>query len=106
MTVRIIRALAFDEEGNATVEYVSPLEDVRANGLILNHAVLVPAEAYDDAIHDVRIAALALLDAALGDFAELPPVDGAAIEEEDDDVVGPYDNPQERLLMSAEGTRG
>jgi hypothetical protein len=92
--MRDVRSITFDPDGSATIEYLSPEEDLRVNGVILNHAMLVPScDDYDGGIDDARNAALALLDDVLSDLVRVPAVD---LEEPEDDVPSSYDNPLER----------
>lgn len=75
MTVRIIRAVNFLEDA-VTIEYVTPEEDVKANGVTVNHALMVPAgDDYDDEIEAVFDAVQALLADVLEDLPRLEPVD-------------------------------
>lgn len=86
MIPRLIRALTFNNDGSVTIEYVTPSEDFKANGLALNHAILVPAgEDYDDEIEAAREAALALLIDALFDLAHLGPYQAPVATEDNDD---------------------
>lgn len=65
------------------VAYVRLDKDVRENGLLWRHSVLVPRDSdYDDEIEAVEEALLALLTDALDDEDRVPPLD---VEESDEE---------------------
>lgn len=95
--MRIVRSLAFHTDG-VSFDYADPDLDVRENGLISNHVLLVPfSDQYADQIEALMDAGHALLGAALEDFTTTPvrqvmPEDRPDF---DDDAPGPYDNPDD-----------
>ena len=91
----IIRGCSFDENsGGFVIEYLTPASDIRDNGLVHNHALLIPAE-------DLFISLLEDLEASLqralrGGLRLLQDSQPLEIPEFDDDSPSPYDNPEER----------
>lgn len=91
---RVIRSIGFMAEGGVVIEYVTPAVDVAANGIVLNHSVLVPAlDEYDTELTDLVTASQALLATVLAVFFVTPALDLPAVL--DDDVPSPYDAPQD-----------
>lgn len=83
--VRIVRSISF-VDGGLTLEYVTPADDIKANGVTVNHALMVPAgDDYDDEIDAVIEAVNALLEDVLEDLPVLAPMDFAPPVDEDDD---------------------
>lgn len=97
MKVRQVRGVTFTPDG-VFVEFMSLASDIRDNGLVMNHTLLIPDEnTYHDAIDALITDVLTLLDAALTDFESSPPTDMSdELDDEGDDGPGPYDNPLER----------
>lgn len=94
MSDPFIRGVSFDpESGGYVIEYLLPAVDIRRNGLVINHALLIPAE---DPFEDLLIGLVEAMRKALLTGLELHA--GAPQLEEDDDAdrPGPYDNPLER----------
>lgn len=92
----IVRGASFDaDSGGFVIEYLTPTVDIRATGLVLNHALLIPAEdpfmglleELEQAIQEALRKGLALHAAA--NPLLLPELD-------DDDEPRPYDNPEDR----------
>lgn len=82
---RIISELSFDSDGVA-IQFVTPSEDVKKNGLLVNHSILIPlGDDYDTEIQALVDAAMALLDDALEDFEVLGPPEEREREDEDHD---------------------
>lgn len=84
---QVIRTVSFQPEGVA-VEYTTPAEDYRENGLMLNHVMFIPHDAdYEDEIEQALQAAQALLADALDDVERMPAFDpsGLFLEEIDTD---------------------
>ena len=80
-----IRAVTFEPDGSAVVEYCVPAVDARANGVIHNHTLYVPAGIdYDDELAAVTDAVKALLDDVLEDLPLLPPAGRPVIEQADE----------------------
>ncbi len=90
----LIRACSIDAEtGGLVLEYLTPDSDVRNNGLVLNHALLVPPEdQFLGLIDQVETVLQEVLQEVLTRFAEAGPLDLPA----EDDGPSPYDNPEER----------
>lgn len=90
-----IRGVSFDaESGGYVIEYLTPTTDVRANGLVLNHALLIPAhDDFADLLEELEEALQRVLSAALDLHADGPPLPEL---EREDDGPSPYDNPLER----------
>jgi hypothetical protein len=97
---REIRSLGFGDDG-MSIEYVDTAADIKANGLLMNHALLVPdTNDYHDAMEALRLAAGDFLDDVLNDWDAAEPAlqlssRGPAEE------IGPYDNPLERDIGGA-----
>jgi hypothetical protein len=93
-TVHIIRGCSTDPEtGGLVVEYLTPTTDVRHNGMVINHALLIPPE--DDFVHLIDTVEQTLqrvLTEALASFGQATPMDLP------DEMEGPnpFDNPEER----------
>lgn len=89
----VIRGVSFDpDSGGFVIEFLTPEADIRATGLVLNHALLIPAEeAFIDLLTELEESIQSALQRALQLHA-----DGPAIEVEEQDEPGPYDNPLER----------
>lgn len=96
----LIQAVTFMAE-NVVIEFSSPAVDVRSNGLVLQHALSIPAsEEYAERLDELVEVVQALLDQALSDHTVYPPAVDAV--DSDDDDVSPYDNPLERALPAEE----
>lgn len=79
---RIIRSVQWLDDGVA-IEYLSPAEDLKANGVTVNHVLAVPAgDDYDDELEVLTEAAHALLEDVLED---LPRLDAVSFEDPEDD---------------------
>lgn len=92
---RTLRSVAFDDRSDSVViEYMTPSQDVKLNGVCLNHAVMVPAtDEFRDLLLTLHDACQKALAEALGAFANADAVD---IEDVlDDDEPGPYDHPDD-----------
>lgn len=87
----IIRGLSFDpDSGGFVIEFITPTADVRTNGLILNHALLIPAEdPFIDLLEDLEASLQRALRAGLRQFHDAPPAEVAV----EDEGPGPYDHP-------------
>lgn len=97
-----IRGLAFHGEG-VTVDYVVPEQDLRANGLVQNRVLLIPAiEDYAGLLDDLVDAAQALLGRAVDDFHATPAEDPD--EDVETDEPSPWDNPNERDISTSAQT--
>ena len=94
MSDHLIRGCSLDAEtGGLVLEYLTPAADVRLNGMVLNHALLIPPEdPFIGLIEQVEATLQNVLVAALQQFSDAlvmdPPVD--------EDGPGPFDNPLER----------
>ncbi len=90
----IIRGCQLDaESGGIVIEYVTPADDVKANGMVLNHALLIPPlDRFLPLLDDIDMVLQRALTEALVEFETAGPVDV----EEQLDVPSPYDNPDER----------
>lgn len=90
----IIRGVSFDaDSGGYVIEYLTPANDIRATGLVLNHALLVPAEdPFIDLLEDLEESIQRALRRGLKLHADSDPLQLAV----DDDEPSPYDNPDER----------
>lgn len=91
----IIRGATFDgDSGGFVIEYLTPASDIRANGLVHNHALLIPAEdPFIDLLEDLEASLQRALRGGLRLLADSQPMH---IPEFDDDEPAPYDNPEER----------
>lgn len=90
-----IRGLSFLEEG-VSLEFINFDNDVKVNGAVLNHALLVPDNSdYHDGIMALRTAAIELLDDVMDDWPRLETLAAAVAA---DEGPSPYDNPLERDL--------
>lgn len=96
MKTHIVRGCSVDAEtGGVVLEYLTPASDVRTNGLVVNHALLIPPEDQFAEIIDALEAALqAALTDALAMFEDAAALDVPSLV--DDDAPSPYDNPEER----------
>lgn len=82
----LIRSISFDIDGGVAVDYMDVMGDLRANGLVINHVLYVPAEdQYDDEIDALQSAAQELLADALDDLGRLPPLVPEPPSDDDDD---------------------
>lgn len=90
----IIRGISFDaDSGGYVIEYLTPARDIRATGLVLNHALLIPAEdPFIDLLEDLESSVQRALNAGLALHADGEPLPLV----EDPDDSSPYDNPVER----------
>lgn len=71
---RLIRSLQWSDEGVA-MEFITLTEDLKANGVVLNHVLTVPAgDDYDDELEALTEAAHALLEDVLEDLPRLDPL--------------------------------
>lgn len=95
-TYRVVRSVTFihggdGAQGGISVEYVEPAKDVFKTGLMVNHAIFIPAGSdYDDEIDAVLDAVLEALDDALddvarGERAEIPDEEEATDDDDDED---------------------
>ena len=94
--MRHLRSVVFSDDGESVViEYLTPAEDVRKNGLVINHALLVPAnDEFLPLIEELEKATQKALGEVLEAHAAaepfiLPP-------EEQREEASPWDNPLER----------
>lgn len=92
MSDHIIRTLSRDAEtGGLAFEFLTPAKDIRSNGLVINHALLIPPEDRHLAfIEEIEAAMQGWLTTALVLFEEGEPVFA------EDSDENPYDNPDER----------
>ena len=90
----LIRGCQLDAgTGGLVIEYLTPAKDVRTNGMVLNHALLVPPEdAFTELLVEVELVLQRTLSAALELFEAAPELEAAA----EDEGPSPYDNPEER----------
>lgn len=80
-----LAGIEFLPEG-VSLTYVRLPKDVRKNGLVWQHRVLVPSDSdYDDEIETLHDAAQALLADVLDDEDRAEPIDPPTEEDEDDD---------------------
>ena len=88
----LIRGCSLDSEtGGLVLEYLTPATDVRSNGLVLNHALLIPPEdAYLALLEQVELVLQRTLSTALAMFADAAPIDLAP------EGAPAFDNPEER----------
>lgn len=88
----IIRTLNRDPEtGGFVFEFLTPSKDIRNNGLVINHALLLPPEdRYLPLIDEIEQALQQWLTTVLALFEDGEP------EVVDDGEENPYDNPEER----------
>lgn len=87
-----VRSLGFHDDG-VLIDYAA-LSDVRANGMVQNHTLFIPAldanaELLDELVDAVHLA----LARGLVDWTNAPEVEPANF---DDNAPSPYDNPNER----------
>lgn len=77
MTPRyVVRSLTLQPDGSIALEYTDIFSDLRANGLVQNHVLYVPADTdYDEELDAVHDAIQALLRDALEDLTLMEPVD-------------------------------
>lgn len=94
MSDHIIRGCSLDSEtGGLVFEYLTPAQDVRNNGMVVNHALLVPPEDHFlGLIEEVELTLQRCLTTALSLFEDADPL----VPDEDLDGSSPYDNPEER----------
>lgn len=94
MTTHVIRGVSLHaESGGYVIEYLTPEQDIRSNGLVLNHALLIPGEdAFLGLLDELEAALQQVLTAGLALHADSPALEIPA----EDDLPGPYDNPGER----------
>jgi hypothetical protein len=84
--IRLIRSLTFQPDGSVAVEYVTPATDVKANGLEINHVLLIPRDSdYDDELDAVMEAVNAMLEDAIEDLDTAAPFDFSSDDDEDDE---------------------
>lgn len=90
----IIRGVSFDaDSGGYVIEFLTPANDIRATGLVLNHALLIPAEdPFIDLLEDLEVSMQRALRRGLALHSDAPPIPVPAAD--DDDSL--YDNPTER----------
>ncbi len=73
MRKRQIDSIQFDEDG-VTINYIEPESDVRGQGIVHLHTLMIPSTAdYADEMRDVLAAAEYLLGDALDDWERLDP---------------------------------
>lgn len=85
MPSRVVRSVQF-VDGAVTVEYVTPADDIKANGITVNHALMIPVgDDYDDEIDAVLDAVYALLEDVLEDLPVLEPMSFDVDDDNDDD---------------------
>lgn len=98
MSGYIVKALTFLPEGAVAVEYIEPAVDIRQNGMIVNHGILVVEDEHTaDGIDLLLRTAQTFLKNSLREFHASPPGDPQlSFDDVDDDAPGPYDNPDER----------
>lgn len=94
MSLHLIRGLSHDpDSGGYVIEFLTPTADIRASGLVLNHALLIPREdPFDELLDDLELALQLALEQGL---ALLAASDPAELTEEPDDTSA-FDNPLER----------
>lgn len=94
MSEHIIRACSRDpESGGLVLEYLTPMQDIRNNGLVVNHALLIPPEdPLLPLIEQVETTLQVVLAEALRLYADAEPLDMP----DEDGEASPYDHPEER----------
>lgn len=97
MSERLIRTVTFMLDGSCVIDYLAPKEDLKSNGISINHAVYVPDDPdYADGIYRARTAIEELLDDVLEDASRLgPPEPGQERMDPDD---GDEEYPMQKLL--------
>lgn len=82
---RGIKSITFEDEG-VVINYITPKQDIKANGVVVNHVLLVPYDDdYEDEIEALFEASHALLEDVLEDLPQLDPMPELEREEEPDD---------------------
>jgi hypothetical protein len=80
----IIRTITMDETG-VSIEYVQPAQDIKANGVQMNHVLFIPRnDDYDDEILDLEEKALYLVRDVLEDVPDLPGIKNRTPDEDED----------------------
>jgi hypothetical protein len=69
----VVRTIEFSPDGGLTVEYVDPEQDVKSNGLMVNHVLWIPYEPYEDEIEKLVDTLRELVAEATRDLAMLGP---------------------------------
>jgi hypothetical protein len=96
-TTQVVRTIEFAPDGGVTLEYVDPDQDVKSNGLMVNHVLWIPYEPYEDEIDKLVDTLRELVAEATRDLATLgPPLMHPSEErsfntreDDDDDEDGP-----------------
>lgn len=82
----LVRGVTFDPDGSVVVEYCAPDQDLKANGVVVNHILMVPVgDQYDDEIETVLTAIQALLVDVLEDLPVMKPMPDPSDDEADED---------------------
>lgn len=98
MSDYLLRTITFMGEA-VSVEYFDPRQDVKANGMVLNHGLLVPVDGpMVELAGPLAQACQLFLQQALAVFqgSEVTRTAYEQFAREDDDAPSPYDNPDER----------
>jgi hypothetical protein len=98
---RLIRGLMFEADGSVSIDFMDPPKDAKANGVMFNHSIYVPAESdYIDTVDRLRELTMQLVGEVLADAPDMEAID-AREGGFDEDETSPYDNPGERDLSRA-----
>lgn len=81
----VIRNLTLNRDGSMVVEYADDVDDVRSNGLVVNHIAYLPAEEYEDEIDRVVDAAFALVESIKADQMRLGPPESPERPDDEED---------------------
>lgn len=92
-----VKSVQFQPDGTLIFDYGMLPADLRSNGLVAQRSLMVPPhpDLIDELDHLETIAKRTLV-RCLAVFERGEPMMPSDIEVEDDEVAGPYDNPEER----------
>jgi hypothetical protein len=98
---RLIRGVMFEADGSVSIDFMDPPRDAKANGVMFNHSLYLPAESdYTDSVDRLREIVMQLVGEVMTDAPDMEAI-GAREGGFDDDETSPYDNPAERDLSRA-----
>lgn len=88
----------FFPDGTMTIDYSLLPDDVRDNGLVQGHSIMVPpTPEFVDSTDAIKDALVAYLERLLDEHQQATAVMPEGVEiEDDDEEPGPWDNPTER----------
>lgn len=90
---RVLRNVAFLDDGSVSVEYFTPAEDLKASGVVVSHVVRIPTGAsYDDEIDALIDRTTELLEDVLEDLPSLEALDLELDGDDDDEDDEPEDD--------------